>query len=101
MLLRDGDLIVFGTQRHGVPEMPEVGDGRISVPIFFWPHHLQQKEKFQTVHTGGDGGDLAEQPAAAKGKGAEGKGKGKGKEGRGNGKGGGNLSGGDLKRFGA
>jgi len=43
VLLRDGDLIVFGTQRHGVPKMcTEAGTfedygGRMSVVCFFMP----------------------------------------------------------------
>lgn len=35
VLLRDGDLIVFGTQNHGVPPMPDISDGRVSLVIFF------------------------------------------------------------------
>eukprot|EP00930_Biecheleria_cincta_P094010 TRINITY_DN8472_c0_g1_i2.p1 TRINITY_DN8472_c0_g1~~TRINITY_DN8472_c0_g1_i2.p1 ORF type:complete len:917 (+),score=176.92 TRINITY_DN8472_c0_g1_i2:70-2820(+) len=43
VLLRDGDLIVFGTQRHGVPKMCQDGStfddygGRMSVVMFFMP----------------------------------------------------------------
>ncbi|CAE8703732.1 unnamed protein product, partial [Polarella glacialis] len=43
VLLRDGDLIVFGTQRHGVPKMCNEGGsmedygGRMSVVFFFMP----------------------------------------------------------------
>ncbi|CAE7592260.1 SWEET14 [Symbiodinium natans] len=43
VLLRDGDLIVFGTQRHGVPKMCSEGSsfgdygGRMSVVMFFMP----------------------------------------------------------------
>jgi len=43
ILLRDGDLIVFGTQRHGVPQMHPEGEafedygGRISAVFFFMP----------------------------------------------------------------
>eukprot|EP00928_Gymnodinium_smaydae_P053617 TRINITY_DN37565_c0_g1_i1.p1 TRINITY_DN37565_c0_g1~~TRINITY_DN37565_c0_g1_i1.p1 ORF type:complete len:925 (-),score=143.48 TRINITY_DN37565_c0_g1_i1:85-2859(-) len=43
VLLRDGDLIVFGTQRHGVPRMHPEGEdfdsygGRISTVFFFMP----------------------------------------------------------------
>lgn len=43
VLLRDGDLIVFGTQRHGVPKMCHEGStfdeygGRMSVVMFFMP----------------------------------------------------------------
>lgn len=32
--LQNGDLIVFGSQSHGVPKEPEVQDGRISIAIF-------------------------------------------------------------------
>lgn len=47
VLLRDGDLIVFGTQRHGVPKMCNEGStfdeygGRMSVVFFFMPTEQQ------------------------------------------------------------
>lgn len=37
LLLGDGDLLVFGTQRHSVPKMPSVKTGRVSVAIFWYP----------------------------------------------------------------
>merc|ERR1719316_1591821 len=37
LLMRDGDLVFIGQQKHGVPFMPEVSEGRISIPVFFWP----------------------------------------------------------------
>mmetsp|Transcript_120495 Transcript_120495/g.239827 ORF Transcript_120495/g.239827 Transcript_120495/m.239827 type:complete len:394 (-) Transcript_120495:206-1387(-) len=37
ILLAHGDLLVFGTQRHSVPKMPQVEEGRISVCIFWYP----------------------------------------------------------------
>mmetsp|Transcript_10871 Transcript_10871/g.19348 ORF Transcript_10871/g.19348 Transcript_10871/m.19348 type:complete len:412 (+) Transcript_10871:146-1381(+) len=37
ILLGDGDLLVIGTQRHGVPKMPAVTEGRVSVAIFWYP----------------------------------------------------------------
>lgn len=43
VLLGDGDLLVFGTQRHSVPKMPAVAEGRISVAIFWYPE-VKQKE---------------------------------------------------------
>mmetsp|Transcript_44974 Transcript_44974/g.106817 ORF Transcript_44974/g.106817 Transcript_44974/m.106817 type:complete len:1019 (+) Transcript_44974:65-3121(+) len=49
LLCQDGDLVIFGTQRHGVPFMPEVSEGRITVPIFFYPDHLQMKKQWQTL----------------------------------------------------
>merc|ERR1712151_89206 len=41
LLLGDGDLLVFGTQRHSVPKMQSVESGRLSVAIFWYPerHH--------------------------------------------------------------
>jgi len=39
LLLGDGDLLVIGTQRHAVPKMPEVKDGRVSVSIFWYPEN--------------------------------------------------------------
>lgn len=37
LLLGDGDLLVFGTQRHSVPKMPKVEEGRVSVAVFWYP----------------------------------------------------------------
>jgi hypothetical protein len=39
LLLGEGDLLVFGTQRHAVPKMPEVKEGRVSVAIFWYPEN--------------------------------------------------------------
>lgn len=49
LLCQDGDLVIFGTQRHGVPFMPEITSGRITVPIFFYPDHLQMQKQWQTL----------------------------------------------------
>lgn len=49
LLCQDGDLVIFGTQRHGVPFMPEISEGRITVPIFFYPDHLQMQKQWQTL----------------------------------------------------
>ncbi|CAJ1440948.1 unnamed protein product [Effrenium voratum] len=49
LLLQDCDLVIFGTQRHGVPKMPEVEGGRITVPIFFYPTQMQMKKQWQTL----------------------------------------------------
>eukprot|EP00928_Gymnodinium_smaydae_P044246 TRINITY_DN29523_c0_g6_i1.p1 TRINITY_DN29523_c0_g6~~TRINITY_DN29523_c0_g6_i1.p1 ORF type:complete len:1031 (+),score=188.76 TRINITY_DN29523_c0_g6_i1:74-3094(+) len=49
MLMQDGDLVIFGTQRHGVPVMPEIKEGRITFVIFFYPTHMQKKGMWQTI----------------------------------------------------
>lgn len=41
VLLGHGDLLVFGTQRHSVPKMPGLQEGRISVSIFWYPERRQ------------------------------------------------------------
>eukprot|EP00933_Yihiella_yeosuensis_P056288 TRINITY_DN55394_c0_g1_i1.p1 TRINITY_DN55394_c0_g1~~TRINITY_DN55394_c0_g1_i1.p1 ORF type:complete len:273 (-),score=36.10 TRINITY_DN55394_c0_g1_i1:160-864(-) len=41
ILLGDGDVIVFGTQRHGVPKMPAVTEGRVSIAIFWYPENTK------------------------------------------------------------
>jgi len=60
VLLRDGDLIVFGTQRHGVPKMhsddgtfDDYG-GRISVVFFFMPsgQQAQGAEPWRAISDG-------------------------------------------------
>lgn len=49
VLMEDGDLILFGTQSHGVPEMPKLsGGGRMSLVLMFSPddvvgHAAQQR----------------------------------------------------------
>jgi len=52
ILMRDGDLIIFGTQNHGVPVMPEVTDGRISLVIFFYPDSDNLERQWQTIEDG-------------------------------------------------
>ena len=37
VLMEDGDLILFGTQSHGVPEMPSAAGGRLSLVFMFAP----------------------------------------------------------------
>lgn len=49
LLMQDGDLCIFGTQRHGVPIMPEVDEGRITLVIFFYPDKMQKQGMWQTI----------------------------------------------------
>lgn len=37
VLMEDGDLVLFGTQSHGVPEMPSAAGGRLSLVFMFAP----------------------------------------------------------------
>lgn len=55
LLLRNGDLIVFGTQNHGVPPMPDVSTGRVSLVIFFYPDNDNlERRQWQTITDNGD-----------------------------------------------
>jgi len=49
LLCQDGDLVIFGTQRHGVPKMPEITTGRVTVVVFFYPNQLQKQKMWQTI----------------------------------------------------
>lgn len=49
LLMQDGDLCIFGTQRHGVPMMPEITEGRITLVIFFYPNDMQKKGRNETA----------------------------------------------------
>jgi hypothetical protein len=49
ILLGHGDLLVFGTQRHSVPKMPAVQDGRISVCIFWYPERKEADGVFKIM----------------------------------------------------
>ncbi|CAE7282487.1 unnamed protein product [Symbiodinium sp. CCMP2456] len=49
ILMRDGDLIVFGTQNHGVPVMPDITGGRVSLVIFFYPDADNLERQWQTI----------------------------------------------------
>eukprot|EP00747_Dinoflagellata_sp_TGD_P031344 gnl/TRDRNA2_/TRDRNA2_135217_c0_seq1.p1 gnl/TRDRNA2_/TRDRNA2_135217_c0~~gnl/TRDRNA2_/TRDRNA2_135217_c0_seq1.p1 ORF type:complete len:649 (+),score=115.53 gnl/TRDRNA2_/TRDRNA2_135217_c0_seq1:32-1948(+) len=49
LLMQHGDLCIFGTQRHGVPVMPEITSGRITVVFFFYPDNMQKQKMWQTV----------------------------------------------------
>lgn len=46
VLLGEGDLLVFGTQKHSVPRMPDVQEGRVSVAIFWYPERAQADGSF-------------------------------------------------------
>merc|ERR1712187_156909 len=46
LLLGDGDMLVFGTQRHSVPKMLSVKSGRLSVAIFWYPERRQADGSF-------------------------------------------------------
>lgn len=48
VLLADGDLLVFGTQRHGLPKMPDIVEGRISVGVFWYPESRDGDEGAST-----------------------------------------------------
>eukprot|EP00929_Paragymnodinium_shiwhaense_P098218 TRINITY_DN59731_c0_g1_i1.p1 TRINITY_DN59731_c0_g1~~TRINITY_DN59731_c0_g1_i1.p1 ORF type:complete len:642 (-),score=88.46 TRINITY_DN59731_c0_g1_i1:230-2074(-) len=48
-ILEDGDMITFGTQMHGVPAMPDVRGGRISLVIFFYPDRDNLERRWLTV----------------------------------------------------
>lgn len=49
LLMQDGDLVIFGTQRHGVPIMPEITEGRITLVVFFYPDKMQKQGMWQTI----------------------------------------------------
>jgi len=38
LLLANGDVLVFGSQRHSVPKMPQLKDERISLSLFWFPN---------------------------------------------------------------
>lgn len=67
VLLRDGDLIIFGTQRHGVPKMRDTAGsfdgygGRISAVFFFMPQGKQVEgaEPWRAILDAGRGGASA------------------------------------------
>lgn len=46
LLLGEGDLLVFGTQRHSVPKMRSVEAGRLSVAIFWYPERRKADASF-------------------------------------------------------
>jgi len=45
VVLHDGDLLVFGTHRHGIPKQPIIREGRISVAIFYHPERVSLIER--------------------------------------------------------
>ncbi|CAE8721620.1 unnamed protein product [Polarella glacialis] len=65
VLMRDGDLVVFGTQIHGLPAMPEVSEPRISLVIFFYPDadNLERRQ-WETVE-GDEEGEQASSTSTA------------------------------------
>eukprot|EP00927_Polykrikos_kofoidii_P043257 TRINITY_DN37319_c0_g2_i1.p1 TRINITY_DN37319_c0_g2~~TRINITY_DN37319_c0_g2_i1.p1 ORF type:complete len:905 (-),score=105.55 TRINITY_DN37319_c0_g2_i1:11-2668(-) len=53
ILMREGDLVIIGPQRHGVPQMPDVGEGSVRISVPFKPRSNradpQQQEASNTV----------------------------------------------------
>lgn len=60
LLLRNGDLLVFGTQAHGLPAMPDVSGRRISVVVFYYPDAGGIERRFATTRQIGDDSDDGE-----------------------------------------
>lgn len=69
VLMRDGDLVVFGTQSHGVPTMPDVSGERVSLVIFFYPDHDNlERRQWQTITEGeSENAESTEELVASKG----------------------------------
>jgi len=65
VLLGDGDVIVIGTQRHSVPKMPEVNEGRVSVAIFWYPENSGPAEPCEEYCEGEDATAAEEDAEAA------------------------------------
>eukprot|EP00438_Fugacium_kawagutii_P016893 Skav219044 [mRNA] locus=scaffold2272:58140:62869:+ [translate_table: standard] len=69
LLMQDGDLCIFGTQRHGVPLMPEITEGRITLVVFFYPNDMQKKGRAPppiATETRDAGATVGEGPAAGR-----------------------------------
>ena len=60
-ILEHGDMIVFGTQMHGVPSMPSLMEGRISIVIFFHPDQDNLERRWLTVTS--ESADIKSSPA--------------------------------------
>jgi len=60
LLLRHGDLLVFGTQSHGSPAMPDVVGRRVSVVVFFRPDASNLERRWQTFDQPGEDHHLDE-----------------------------------------
>lgn len=54
VVLEDGDMIVFGTQLHGVPEMLDVTGPRISIVIFYYPDRDNLERRWLTITAQGE-----------------------------------------------
>merc|ERR1711879_1125642 len=57
---RHGDLLVFGTQSHGSPAMPDISGRRVSVVIFYRPDADNLERRWRTVDETNDGQDDAD-----------------------------------------
>eukprot|EP00931_Biecheleriopsis_adriatica_P121776 TRINITY_DN96836_c0_g1_i1.p1 TRINITY_DN96836_c0_g1~~TRINITY_DN96836_c0_g1_i1.p1 ORF type:complete len:290 (+),score=57.41 TRINITY_DN96836_c0_g1_i1:63-932(+) len=40
ILMQEGDLVIIGPQRHGVPSMPDVSDGSLRISVPFQPREI-------------------------------------------------------------
>ena len=47
ILMQEGDLIVIGPQRHGVPTMPEISEGSLRISVPFTPQKRDSKHVHQ------------------------------------------------------
>ena len=45
--MQEGDLIVIGPQRHGVPTMPEISEGSLRISVPFTPQKRDSKHVHQ------------------------------------------------------
>ncbi|CAJ1443009.1 unnamed protein product [Effrenium voratum] len=44
ILMQEGDLVIIGPQRHGVPSMPEISEGSLRISVPFKPQKKVQKQ---------------------------------------------------------
>jgi len=62
VLMEDGDLVLFGTQSHGVPEMPKAEGGRLSLVLMFAPDQRVGQIAQARAATGGSAARRAGKP---------------------------------------
>ena len=66
MLLRAGDVLAMGTQKHGVPRQPSTAGPRISIAIFFEPPRGAEAQRWQAATTADSyGGNTSNADATA------------------------------------
>ena len=64
ILMQEGDLVIIGPQRHGVPSMPEISEGSLRISVPFKPQKQERTPQAKSSHKTGKARDRSQVEAA-------------------------------------